>query len=206
MALAGRRHGHVHVHEPPTPTLAGLQLSKRTLGGVGSFRFAIAGPDRGTQTIATTVPRVARRRCAARGLARAYTVTERLPARTRGCSWRPVKVTCAGKAFDPLEPVRFTVDAGGGVACEFTNEFIPAGKLQLRKVTRGGIGTAFFQISPRGANAQPLLQGRKVRRQLVPVHGHGRRHDRAAARRLRHPRVRTAGDVGGHLASGVGAV
>ncbi|MDA0171654.1 DUF11 domain-containing protein [Solirubrobacter taibaiensis] len=151
------------------PTLAGLQLSKRTLGGVGSFRFAIAGPDSGSQTIATTEPRVAVAGTPLEGSPGSYTVTERLPAVTPEGRWRPVKATCDGKAFDPLEPVRFTVEAGGGVACEFTNEFIPAGKLRLRKVTRGGVATAFFQISPRGANAEPLLQRARVRRQLIPV-------------------------------------
>ncbi|MDA0183424.1 DUF11 domain-containing protein [Solirubrobacter phytolaccae] len=152
-----------------TPPAAGLQLVKRTLGGVGSFRFDISGPDSGSQTIATTRIGVPVAGAPLAGSPGAYTVTERLPARTAEGRWRPAKASCDGRAFDPLEPVRFRVGAGEGVACEFTNEFIPSGALRIRKVAIGNIGTAFFQISPRGDNTVTHRQRARVQRQVVPV-------------------------------------
>jgi uncharacterized repeat protein (TIGR01451 family) len=173
-----------------TPPAAGLQLAKRTLGGVGRFRFEIDGPDSGSQSITTTAPRVVMPGAPLEGSPGAYTVTERLPATTPEGRWRPVRTVCDGRAFDPLRPVRFTVGAGEGVACEFTNAFIPAGSLRIRKVTIGSTGTAYFQITPRLGEAESRQQRATTRRQLVPVTATG---DSTAALRLGRYDIREFG-------------
>jgi uncharacterized repeat protein (TIGR01451 family) len=156
-----------------TPQTAGLQLSKRTLGGVGRFTFAIDGPDSGSQSITTTAPSVVVAGAPLEGSPGAYTITERLPATTREGRWRPVRVVCNGRAFDPVEPVRLTVAAGDGAVCEYTNRFIPAGVLRIRKLTIGGTGTAYFKVTSRTGPAREYHQRATVRRQLVPVRARG---------------------------------
>ena len=153
----------------PTPPSAGLQLSKRTLGGVGSFTFAVAGEDSGSQTITTTEPGVPVAGAPVKGAPGEYTISERLPARTPAGRWSRVAVTCGGRHFNPLKPVTLTLTGGEGVACEFTNRYIPAGALRIRKSTIGGVGTAHFRITPRRGVPREYLKSATVSRQVIPV-------------------------------------
>lgn len=152
----------------PTPPPAGLVLAKRTLGGVGTFGFRVTGPDATRQSITTTVPGLPARGEQLQGTAGTYTVAETAPARTPAGRWILQGVACGAKSFGPREPVRGTISAGQGIGCVFTNRFIPAGYLRVRKVAIGATGTARFQI---GRRARPgvYVQTAVVRRQLVPV-------------------------------------
>src|SRR5262249_916981 len=90
------------------------------------------------------------------------------PAPTAAGRWILQGVTCGNKTFGPRDLVRGTVSAGQGIGCVFTNRFIPAGRITIRKVAIGATGTARFQIAsrPRPDVSAPHAA---VRRQSVPV-------------------------------------
>lgn len=155
-----------------TPPPAGLLLAKRTLGGVGGFGFSVAGPDDARQRITTETAGVPKLGAPLKGTAGSYTISESTPRRTGAGRWVPEGANCGAKAFGPLEPVRITIAVGEGAGCVFTNRFVPAGQLRIRKVAVGATGQARFQIHPRARPAN-YVQVATVRRQLVPVTAEG---------------------------------
>ena len=158
-----------------TPPAAGLLLSKRTVGGVGSFDFRITGRRSGTQTIATVSPDARAGGTPLEGPPGTHPIRERAPAAGPRGRWVPTRVRCGGRAFDPLQPVRLTVAAGSGVACEFTNRLVPPGRLTINKLTVGRTGTANFQIQRLGRPDQTYAQRATTQRVLVPVTASGDR-------------------------------
>ncbi|MBX5443294.1 MAG: hypothetical protein IRZ32_17430 [Solirubrobacteraceae bacterium] len=135
----------VNALAPPQGT---LQLSKRTIGGLGSFDYAISGPDSASQTIATTVEDVWADGPPLTLTAGEYEITETPPPAGPEGRWESAGVLCGGIARRTAGPVSVTVPPNAGVACAFTNRFIPGGSLVIRKTTVGGTGRIGFAISP----------------------------------------------------------
>jgi hypothetical protein len=152
--------------DAPIPPLATLQIGKRTLGGVGAFPFRISGPVSARQTITTRSRGSIELGDPIEGRAGTYAIAETLPPRTPAGRWQRVDAACGARHFGPTAPVSVTLAAGEGGGCVFTNTFIPAGRLTVRKATIGALGTARFQISPR---AQPgsYIQLARVTRQAT---------------------------------------
>jgi uncharacterized repeat protein (TIGR01451 family) len=161
------------------PPKAGLVLSKVTLGGIGAFRFAVAGED-------DTVRQVIR--TAEEGVAVAgprldlepgdHTVTEQLPAPRPDGRWVRVRTVCDGQLLPPRRPVELTLTSAKGSACEFTNRFIPSGSIRIDKVTFDGVGTAGFVIRPAGGPARSYEQQATTTTQGVPARATGDRTGR----------------------------
>jgi uncharacterized repeat protein (TIGR01451 family) len=156
-----------------TPPAAGLQLVKTTLGGVGRFRFAVDGPDSGTQSITTTQPGVPVAGAPLEGSPGDYEITEDMPARSSQGHWTTIKATCDGRTFNPLRPVEIEIPSGQGAVCAFTNRFVPAGRIRVNKVAIGGTSTARFLIGAIARSDQRYEQAAAVRRPLVPLRAVG---------------------------------
>ncbi|HWK29231.1 MAG TPA: DUF11 domain-containing protein [Solirubrobacter sp.] len=154
---------------------AGLLLAKRTLGGVGSFEFRVAGKGATTQTITTRRPGVAAVGKPLTGAAGTYAISETAPPRSPQGRWVATGVNCGGRALNPLRPLSLTVSAGKGVVCLFTNRFVPAGALVVRKTTVGSTGTANFQITRDRDPSQTYSQRATTRKPLLPVPASGDR-------------------------------
>jgi uncharacterized repeat protein (TIGR01451 family) len=155
------------------PPPAGLQLGKRTIGGVGSFDFSIAGPDSGSQTIATTAEVVWTGGAPLSGTAGSYQVTEQAPADEPAGSWKTTQVVCNGAEQPATGPATVTIPPGEGATCGFTNTFVPGGSIIVRKTEIGRAGDAGFTISRIGLPAASYEQTAKVRREDNPTLARG---------------------------------
>ena len=145
IALAGRRHGDVHVHRSAR-ALRRLSCcsAKTTLGGVGAFTFHVKpdGSDnvrrdrcmgrrprpRGPQRPATpsSIPLDA-------GRLRRHRDVTGPRRRTATGSYRPT--SCNGISLDPMAPATVDILSAMGTECTFTNTFIPRGALSIGKIT-----------------------------------------------------------------------
>jgi uncharacterized repeat protein (TIGR01451 family) len=151
-----------------TPPPGRLQLAKRTLGGVGTFDFRVSGPDSTRQRITTENEGVPVAGAVLEAEAGTYTIRESVPGRTAAGRWVREGAVCGRERFGPRQTPRITIAAGQGVGCLFTNRFIPAGSIRVRKVEYGATGPVWFQIVPR-SRPQSYLQVARVTRQFVPV-------------------------------------
>jgi uncharacterized repeat protein (TIGR01451 family) len=134
-----------------------LFISKVTFGGVGRFPFRVepAGGGDVLRTAATTTDPGTPASADPGPFTLdpgSYDIAERLP-RARGGRWRQTSVNCSavlkhsrGRAAPPA--TRVTIHSDAGVACVFTNRFIPNGSIRILKETRGAGGTTGFVISP----------------------------------------------------------
>ena len=203
-------HGHLYLHEPAAAArsraAAAVQAHARRCRELHVRRRRVDESAR--QTITTTRARRGGPRRAARGHARrVHDHRDGARATTRAGRWSPSRAPSAARnRFDPLEPVTLTIPAGAGVACEFTNRFIPAGVLRIRKVAIGGTGTAHFQITPRRGAAVEYHQSAIVRRQLVPVRARGDDTTQLPLGTYDILEFGPPGDRGRALGAGVGAV
>lgn len=131
------------------PTVGALILRKITEGGVGAFTYRVvdgAGQTVATRTVETeqaTVPAYAKPIKLAPGT---YTAFERSPTDPKG-EWRPVDVACNGREKNSEADVEFTIKAGSGVVCSFTNRLVYRGQIRIAKETIGNVGSAGFDIS-----------------------------------------------------------
>lgn len=151
------------------PPPAGLQLSKRTIGGIGSFDFGIAGPDSGRQTIATTAEDTWTAGAPLTGAAGSYQITETAPAATPAGSWKTTQVICDGVSQPTTGPASVTIPPGTGASCAFTNTFVPGGTLIIRKTTIGRTGDAAFTIGRVGGDNATYQQRARVRDESTPT-------------------------------------
>lgn len=71
-------------------------------------------------------------------------ITEGKPT-SGGTSWKQTGLVCNGKTSDGT----VTISAAKGAVCTFTNTFAPPGAIGVREVTRGGVATAGYTVSPR---------------------------------------------------------
>lgn len=151
------------------PPPAGLQLSKRTIGGIGSFDFGITGPDSARQTIATTAEDTWFDGAPLTGTAGTYQIAETSPAPRSAGSWKTTQVICNGAEQRTVGPVSVTIPPGEGASCAFTNTFVPGGSLIIRKTTIGRTGDAAFTIGRIGGDSATYEQRARVRAQNTPT-------------------------------------
>ena len=92
-----------------------------------------------------------------------YLISEQLPDAVGG-EWRAVAVTCNSRPLSRRGrgETRVVVTAATGVACRFTNAFIPDGSITITKTARGGSGSTGFVISYQGAPARQYAQSADV--------------------------------------------
>jgi len=155
---------------PPQGT---LQLSKRTIGGLGSFDYSITGPDSAAQTIATTEEDVWADGPALTLTAGDYEIAEEPPPAGPEGRWETAGVLCGGIARRTAGPISVTVPPNEGVACAFTNRFVPGGSLRIRKTTIGRTGRIGFAISPVDDPGTAYEQVADVRRTGTPTPARG---------------------------------
>ncbi len=134
-----------------TPPPAGLQLSKVTLGAVGTFSWDVtpaAGGAAKRVSATTTAEDVTTPGTPNLTLdPGTYRIQEDLPDRAGG-RWKLDEARCNGRIVPDVQPVTIGLTAGQGAFCTFTNEFVPNGTIRLRKRTVGATGTVGFVISP----------------------------------------------------------
>jgi hypothetical protein len=143
-----RRAGHrdLHLHRPPEPAAEPHPLQAHA-GRRRTFDFDVSGPTDATQTLQTKTEGAPVNGAPLKLDPGRYEVTESPPHNNGAGKWERVSVNCNGKTFADPTNVSGTVTAGRGVACLFTNRFVPAGALTLRKLAIGNTGTAGFLIS-----------------------------------------------------------
>jgi uncharacterized repeat protein (TIGR01451 family) len=144
---------------PPPP--GQLLITKVTSGGLGTFPFTVtdAAGNAVLTTTATTVapghPGVAAEHTPADLNPGTYTVAETLPPAAGG-SWDNKGATCNGRSVRvrhrsrrPREAqVSVIIPSNEGRVCQFTNRFIPNGRITILKTTLGAIGTTSFTVTP----------------------------------------------------------
>jgi uncharacterized repeat protein (TIGR01451 family) len=157
------------------PPMGALVLRKVTLDGTGSFPFRVRDEDGDVvarRELTTTSPGAP----GAVGVISLepgrYRVSERRPATGEGV-WRLSDVTCNGSDRDPGEPVVVNITAGGGAVCTFTNRLDRPGRINIRKVTIRGVGTAGFIVSPTGDPEVQRRQFATTRQPGVPARARG---------------------------------
>jgi len=155
-----------------TPPPATLQLSKRTIGGVGSFDYTVSGPDRASQTIATTAQDVWTDGSPLSLTAGRYQIAEEAPDAGAAGRWERTQVTCDGVEHAE-DPVDITLAPGGGAACAFTNTFIPGGGIVIFKKTIGNTARVGYVIERVGDPKVEYRQVADVRRTNVPTRAKG---------------------------------
>jgi uncharacterized repeat protein (TIGR01451 family) len=155
---------------PPQST---LQLSKRTIGGLGSFDYTVTGPDRATQTIATTAEDVWTDGSPLTLTTGEYRIAEQAPADGPAGSWKTTEVLCDGVAQPTTGPDTDTLPPNGAAACGFTNTFVPGGSLTILKQTINNTGTIGFAISPVDDPATIYEQVAHVRKTQTPTRATG---------------------------------
>jgi uncharacterized repeat protein (TIGR01451 family) len=149
----------------PAPTAGALVVRKITLGGTGTFPFTVTSTGGGssvTRSIATTTAGVAAASTPIRLTAGTYKITEGTP-KGGATLWKQTSLVCNGKNSDGT----ITITPARGAVCTFTNTFTPLGRVEVREVTRGGLATAGYSISPRlnpdGSRAAPVQYDKLAR-------------------------------------------
>src|SRR5262249_6882385 len=74
-------------------------------------------------------------------------VAESLPKATSAGHWTALGAICNGARQAGGTRITVKLSAGAGARCLFSNRFVPAGRLKLRKATLGGTRTVSFLIS-----------------------------------------------------------
>jgi hypothetical protein len=137
-----------------------LQISKVTLGGVATVPFEIERAGGGVTKTTTATTRTPGVEADAQPGPIAldpgtYEITETLPAADDGI-WSPVLVNCNSRPLIGRRgPTIVTIAPSTGVACKFTNRFIPDGSIAISKTSRGGSGTTGFFVT---SNTEPVRQ------------------------------------------------
>ncbi len=158
------------------PPPAGLLLRKVTLGGVGTFGFAVT-PEAGGQAVSASATTTQEDTAVAATPgplelpAGSYRIDERLPAATTKGTWKLDGVTCDAQAITDVQPVRLTLVPGQGSVCTYTNRFTPSGSIRVLKSTIGAVGTTGFVITPTATarRAVEYRQSATTTREGVPV-------------------------------------
>jgi uncharacterized repeat protein (TIGR01451 family) len=157
------------------PPLAGLQISKTTLGRIGTFDFDVTkgGGSAGKATATTTQEGTPVSATPALSLgAGSYRINESSPASRRG-RWVVDSVFCNGDKLPDSDNVIVNLVSGMGTACAYTNRFIPSGRIRLRKTTLGAVGTTGFVVSPVAGDDKEFLKSATTTQQGVPATASG---------------------------------
>jgi uncharacterized repeat protein (TIGR01451 family) len=140
---------YTNTHRPPP---VGLTVQKITRGGVGTFPMSVSGL--GSFELTTTQPGTPAEKTLSAEPGSTHTITETLPESDTG-TWTAESITCKGVRQRLLRSgarstasATVTLPQTGGTVCTFVNRFIPAGRITIRKLTRGGTATATFYVEP----------------------------------------------------------
>jgi uncharacterized repeat protein (TIGR01451 family) len=156
------------------PVAGALVLRKVTRGGTGSFPFRIRDADGDVverRTLTTQSSGGAGTATVIRLDPGRYRISERRPTSGKG-SWRLTGVKCNGSERDPGDAVNVTISAGRGAVCTFTNRLKRPGRIIVRAVTIGGLGTAGYVVTPFSGGFQ-RRQLATTRRQGAPFVARG---------------------------------
>ncbi len=154
-----------YVNDWVDPT-GGLEIRKASFGGTGTFRYAVdplAPNGEDTRHATAVTEEEGQPVTAAPSLGRlkagSYRIHEQSPVSAYG-RWHIDSVECDGLNMPVAGDggVDVQVKSGQGVACTFTNSFIPKGSIVLRKTTLGAAGTAGFVITPAGEEGVSFRQ------------------------------------------------
>lgn len=164
---------YVNTLRPPGGELA---IRKVTQNGVGRFRYTIrpaGGGERIRRRARTRVEGIPVDAGSPAELGPGlYRIREDLPSDRSG-TWRVVGVDCNGEDKPARKVVSVRVTSGEGVVCTFVNRFRPRGALEIEKVTRGGVGTTGFEISPVRDPETQLTQSAVTERAGEPARARG---------------------------------
>jgi uncharacterized repeat protein (TIGR01451 family) len=156
---------------PPT---GGLLIRKITQGGVGSFGFSVQPSGGGAATTATAQTTAEGEAAdAAPGPLNlapgTYTITETAPS-VAGGRWKLVSAQCNGASLAASSGgvLSVTVVAQQSTVCTFTNAFTQLGSIKLAKITRGGLATTGFVVSPESGTPVELRQSATTKHEGVP--------------------------------------
>ena len=158
------------------PPKGALQITKTSLGGVGTFHYTVTPasasggkPKTAAATTKTAGVEVAASPASIELAPGSYAIDETQPDSDQG-TWKLDSVDCNGKSYTTL-PVHVTVAADQGVHCRFVNRLIPPGSISIHVVAFGGTGTAGYSIYPQTTPPSPLVYSKTahVTEQGVPV-------------------------------------
>ena len=182
-----------------TPPTGALTITKTTLGGIGTFHYAVtpAGGGSATAAVAKTLDEGVETTASPAAIPLApgrYSIAETLPSSRRG-SWHLTAVSCNGEGLPATSPIAVTITSGGGLVCRFQNTFVPNGSITILKKTIGGVGTARFVIYPPASQgeASVLVQTAKVTKEGVAVRARGDSTRRLALGTYRIQELATGG-------------
>ena len=158
-----------------TPPAGALVLRKVTRDGTGTFPFTIRDADGDVVARRDLTTRAPGGAGAARVITLdpgTYRISERRPATEQGV-WRLSGVSCNGAARPSGEPVTVTITAGRGAICTFTNQLDRPGRIDVRVVSIGGLGTAGYVVT--GDKSRTVQQHKlaSTRRQGEPAAARG---------------------------------
>lgn len=156
--------------------VSGLSIGKVTIGATGVTDFRVAGGSGVIDApVETTEPRDAEYLNLSQLPPGEYRVSES-PRDMEGGRWVGRQLRCGGRIMPFRTELTLTVPPGAGVFCLWTNEFLHAGSIRVRKVMLGDTGETGFTI--RRVDADPdseavYQQQADVRREGVPVTAEG---------------------------------
>jgi hypothetical protein len=152
----------INAEEPP-PAKARIAVDKVTANGVGTFRIRADHPEAPAKRAAVTTiePRVPERAVELEAPGGDFTIRETLPPGVDPSAWRMTRLSCDNGYVNTKTKIGNTytipVEAGDQVTCEVLNT--PQGRINIRKITKGGFGTFYFGIIPEGEFEIPGVGG-----------------------------------------------
>jgi uncharacterized repeat protein (TIGR01451 family) len=148
-----------------------LTVRKLTLGGAGTFGFAVnpvTGKAAKIDLAATTLEEgIAVDAAPAPELAAGeYTIAETSkPAKARG-TWTETAVGCDnGGSYQPGKPISVKLESSKTLVCSYTNELLPTASLAIHKLTEGGTGTFGYTITSENRPETEIAQSADVTRE-----------------------------------------
>lgn len=129
------------------PTAGVLVLRKITEQGVGTFPFTVTSTGTGfkaTRTITTTQAGVAAVASPIKVSPGTYKVSEGPAQGSPAKAWTLQGLRCNGSPSDGT----VTIAVNSGAVCTFTNRQRHLGVINIREITRGGVGTSGFIVRP----------------------------------------------------------
>ncbi len=167
---------HCTYTNQPSPAAASLVLRKISNGAIGTFRFDVLTPSGETRsyTLTTRVPGKPTQLDTGLTATGRYTITE-TDAKPANLDWSLVSASCGGLTRALGEPITVDVGTGSAPVCTFVNEPALLGRIVIRTVTRGGVGSFGYaiQLPPAAAHPVDLAQSATTTREDTPVTAKG---------------------------------
>ena len=170
-------------------------LRKISNSATGTFRYDVLTPSGETRsyTLTTRVPGQPTQLDTGLTATGRYTITE-TDAKPANLDWSLVSASCGGLTRALGEPITVDVGTGSAPVCTFVNEPALLGRIVIRTVTRGGVGTFGYaiQLPPSAAHPVDLAQSATTTKEDTPVTAKGDPSDELIFGTLRRPAARSA--------------